>query len=56
LLGRAPEGTTLFSVEAEQFVLPDLEASKVVATDRVWLARDFWRSDAAYDNARKHAP
>ena len=56
LLGRAPEGTTLFSVETEQFVLPDLEASKVVATDRVWLARDFWRSDADYDNARKHAP
>ena len=56
LLGSAPEGTTLFAVSGgEQYVLPDLEQTKVVDTDQVWLAREFWRTGEDYDNTRKYA-
>ena len=56
LLGSAPEGTTLFAVSGgEQYVLPDLEQTKVVETEEVWLAREFWRTGADYDNTRKYA-
>jgi len=56
LLGSAPEGTTLFAVsKGEQYVLPDLEQTKVVDTEEVWLAREFWRTGDDYDNTRKYA-
>ena len=56
LLGSAPEGTTLFCVDkGEQYVLPDLEQTKIVDTDQVWLAREFWRTGDDYDNTRKYA-
>ena len=56
LAGSAPEGTTLFAVsKGEQYVLPDLEQTKVVDTDQVWLAREFWRTGEDYDNTRKYA-
>ena len=56
LLGSAPEGTTLFCVDkGEQYVLPDLEPTKIVETEEVWLAREFWRTGDDYDNTRKYA-
>ena len=56
LAGSAPEGTTLFAVsKGEQYVLPDLEQTKIVETDQVWLAREFWRTGEDYDNTRKYA-
>ena len=56
LLGSAPEGTTLFAVsKGEQYVLPDLEPTKIVETEEVWLAREFWRTGDDYDNTRKYA-
>ena len=46
----------MFAVSGgEQYVLPDLEQTKVVDTDQVWLAREFWRTGEDYDNTRKYA-